>query len=37
LANLATQGKGPRVVKVGGRIFYFREDLDAFIREGANA
>jgi hypothetical protein len=25
-------GKGPRSVKVGGRVFYYRADLDAFIR-----
>jgi Helix-turn-helix domain len=24
-------GKGPRSVKVGGRVFYYRRDLDAFI------
>jgi hypothetical protein len=24
--------RGPRFVKVGGKIFYFRNDLDAFIR-----
>jgi hypothetical protein len=32
LANLQTQGKGPPPVKVLGRVFYFRADLDAFIR-----
>jgi hypothetical protein len=32
LAMWALQGKGPRPVKVGGRIFYFREELDAFVR-----
>ncbi len=32
LANMATQGRGPRMVRVGGRVFYFRDDLDAFIR-----
>lgn len=26
------QGKGPRSVKVGGRVFYFQRDLDAFVR-----
>jgi hypothetical protein len=35
LATWQVQGKGPRSVKVGGRIFYFREDLDAFVRGGA--
>jgi hypothetical protein len=29
-----SQGKGPRSVKVGGRDFYFVDDLDAFIRDG---
>ena len=32
LAMWALQGKGPRSLKVGGRVFYFKEDLDAFIR-----
>ena len=32
LAMWAMGGRGPRLVKVGGRIFYYREDLDAFIR-----
>jgi hypothetical protein len=32
LAAWHAQGKGPRSVKVGGRRFYFKEDLDAFIR-----
>ena len=32
LAMWALQGKGPRFVKVGGRVFYFKDDLDAFIR-----
>lgn len=31
LAMWALQGKGPRQVKVGGRVFYYQEDLDAFI------
>jgi len=35
LAQWATQGKGPRSVKVGGRVFYFRADLDEFIRAGS--
>lgn len=38
LAMWALSGKGPRSVKVGGRVFYFKADLDAFIRgEGAKA
>jgi len=32
LAMWALQGKGPRSVKVGGRVFYFREVLDGFVR-----
>jgi hypothetical protein len=37
LAMWQLLGKRPRMVKVGGRVFYFRADLDAFIggREGA--
>jgi hypothetical protein len=35
LAQWAIQGKGPRSVKVGGRVFYFRTDLDEFIRSGS--
>jgi hypothetical protein len=32
LAMWSLAGKGPRSVKVGGRVFYYRTDLDAFIR-----
>ena len=32
LAMWRSQGKGPRSVKVGGKCFYFRDDLDRFIR-----
>ena len=32
LAMWCLEGRGPRAVKVGGRIFYFRDDLDAFVR-----
>jgi hypothetical protein len=32
LAMWQLQGKGPPSLRVGGRVFYFREDLDAFIR-----
>ena len=32
LAMWAMEGKGPRVVHVGGRCFYYKDDLDAFIR-----
>jgi len=29
------QGKGPKSVKVGGRRFYFKHALDAFVRGDA--
>jgi hypothetical protein len=32
LAMWQLQGKGPRSIKVGGRVFYYRADLDRFIR-----
>jgi hypothetical protein len=32
LAMWQLSGKGPRSVLVGGRRFYFRSDLDAFIQ-----
>lgn len=32
LAIWATQGKGPRVAKVASRAFYYKQDLDSFIR-----
>jgi hypothetical protein len=35
LAQWQIAGKGPRSVLVGGRRFYFKEELDAFIRSGA--
>ena len=31
MAMWAMEGKGPPVHKVGGRVFYYRKDLDAFI------
>lgn len=31
LAMWQLQGKGPRAVRVGGRVFYYRADLDKFI------
>ena len=33
LAQWQTKGKGPRVARVGGRRFYFKADLDAFIND----
>ena len=35
LAMWTSQGKGPKLVRVGGRVFYFLHDLDAFIQQGA--
>lgn len=32
LAMWKLQGKGPRCLRVMGRCFYFKEELDAFIR-----
>jgi hypothetical protein len=34
LATWAVHGKGPPAKKVGGRNFYYRDDLDAFIGAG---
>ena len=31
LAMWTLEGKGPRSILVGGRRFYFKSDLDAFI------
>ena len=35
LAMWTTEGKGPKSLLVGGRRFYFKEVLDAFIQGGA--
>ena len=32
LAQWSSEGRGPPSVRVGGRVFYFRQELDAFIR-----
>lgn len=32
LAIWASNGKGPRSHKAGGRCFYYQDDLDAFLR-----
>jgi hypothetical protein len=32
LAIWLGQGKGPKYLKASGRVFYFKEDLDAFLR-----
>jgi hypothetical protein len=34
LSHWAMRGYGPRPVKIGGRAFYYRTDLDVFIRGG---
>ena len=35
LAMWVSQSKGPKFHRVGGRVFYFKNDLDAFIQAGA--
>jgi len=37
LANWAMEGKGPGSKKVGGRVFYYRADLDVFIQGNGTA
>lgn len=32
LANWRVKGYGPRWVKIGGRVYYYQQELDAFIR-----
>ncbi len=32
LAMWAMEGKGPRAHRVGGRCFYYKHELDAFVR-----
>lgn len=34
LAIWGSQGRGPNMVKVGGRVFYYLEDLQAFVGRG---
>ena len=36
LATWSTKGKGPRPVKIAGRIFYFKDALDEFINGGVS-
>ncbi|KRC34866.1 hypothetical protein ASE10_09260 [Lysobacter sp. Root76] len=31
LHKMRSQGRGPRYVKLGGRVFYRRTDLDAYL------
>ena len=37
LAIWLGQGKGPKYLKASGRVFYFKEDLDAFLRGESRA
>ena len=37
LAMWVSQSKGPKFHRVGGRVFYFLHDLDAFIQAGAQS
>ena len=32
LAQWKSEGRGPRAYLVGGRVFHFKVDLDAFVR-----
>ncbi|MDN4982239.1 hypothetical protein QY049_03235 [Bradyrhizobium sp. WYCCWR 13022] len=34
LSNWRIQGKGPRFVRIGGKICYRDEDIEAFIASG---
>lgn len=34
LAIWACQGRGPNFIKVGGRVFYFVDELKAFVERG---
>jgi excisionase family DNA binding protein len=33
LENMRSDGKGPIFMKLGGRVFYHRADLKAYLRE----
>jgi hypothetical protein len=37
LAQWQVNGKGPCSVRVAGRVFYFRDELDRFIHDGYRA
>jgi hypothetical protein len=37
LSNMQLRGIGPRSLKIRGRVFYYRTDLDVFIRGGQAA
>lgn len=34
LARMRHEGRGPRYVKLGGRVFYRKADLDAYVEAG---
>ncbi len=36
LAMWAMEGKGPKPYRAGGRCFYYKDDLDAFIQNDAD-
>jgi len=37
LAMWAIQGKGPRPIRIGGRVFYRQSDLDDLAQNNVNA
>jgi hypothetical protein len=37
LAQMRCDGTGPHFVKVGGRVFYFKEDVDNWINQSGRA
>lgn len=37
LANWHTQGRGPKSMKLGGKVFYWLADLEAFLEELAQS
>ncbi|CAA7613492.1 AlpA family transcriptional regulator [Magnetospirillum sp. UT-4] len=36
LTKMAAAGKGPRRVRLGGKVYYYKADLDAFIAVGGD-
>lgn len=34
LNKMRGEGRGPRFIRLGGRCFYRREDLDAYVEQG---
>jgi predicted DNA-binding transcriptional regulator AlpA len=37
LSNLQLQGKGPKPIRLGHLVFYYKSDLDQYIRDQAVA